>query len=189
MNPNNASEKSAADQVNTSIIPQQMNDSTPSSQHQDGNENEQNHSSRDVVLKYKKPLQCLVLRSKTYMEDAERRGPHTPGTGLDSQTFGQVESEILRREQPIMYANLDIDVFWPHTGECCTGMIHPLGGVYKDPAMNASSRIIVPKNKHNYHAKVLGHIDDENQRELQRLLAWEPPMIKYIKESQINDIL
>lgn len=90
------------------------------------------------------------------MEDAERRGPHTPGTGLDSQIFVQVESEMLRREQPIMYADLDIDVFWPQTGECCTGMIHPLGGVYEDPAMKRSSRIIVPKNKHNYHAKVLG---------------------------------
>ncbi|KAF5872119.1 uncharacterized protein Bfra_009148 [Botrytis fragariae] len=379
MNPNNASEKSAADQLATLAIPQQMNGSTSSTQHQDRNFNEQNCSlgaidqiahteevvgqdtkvdvrnkdapalksapetfeqfrdlptelrlriwkfaglqpriihvtnynntwpeniylcpsmpqqcpltmtcieSRGVVLKFKKPLQGLVLRSKTYMEDAERRGPYTPGTELDSQNFGQVEAEMLRREQPIIYANLDIDVIWPHTGECWTDMVHPLGGVYRDPGMK---RIIVPKNKHNYPAKVVGvmprlldnrslgvyqwaksldaqelyflqddedfsiieestqvshpcdgfvseasltqlvwggdemrgslediheahkkgfndsrnftircfqqdlvksgRLDGEDQRELQRLLAWEPPKIKYIKESQIKDIL
>ncbi|TGO57351.1 hypothetical protein BELL_1350g00030 [Botrytis elliptica] len=74
--------------------------------------------SRDAVLKFSKPLQRLVLRSKTYMEDAERRGPHTPGTELDSQIFGQVEAKMVRREQPTIHANLDIDVIWPHTGEC-----------------------------------------------------------------------
>ncbi|TGO10089.1 hypothetical protein BTUL_0144g00030 [Botrytis tulipae] len=108
--------------------------------------------SRDVALKFKKSLQGLVLRSKTYMGNAERRGPHTPGTELDSQSFGQVEAEMLRRE-PIIYANLDIDIMWPHTGECCTGMIHPSRGVYRDLTMK---RTIVPKNKHNYHANVLG---------------------------------
>ncbi|TGO24713.1 hypothetical protein BPAE_0096g00190 [Botrytis paeoniae] len=380
MNPNNASEKSTADQVATLAIPQQINGSTSSTQHQDRNENEQNHSvsaidqiahteevikkdtkvdirnkdalaiksapetfqrfrdlppelrlriwkfaglqpriihvtnynntwpenvylcpsmpqqcpltitcieSRDVVLKFKKSLQGLVLKSKTYMEDAEQRGPHTPGTELGSQIFGQVEAEMLRREQPIIFANLDIDVIWPHTGECWTDMIHPLGGAYRDLGMK---RIIVPKNKHDYLAKFLGvmprlvdnrslgvyqwaksldaqelyflqeddedfsiieestqvshlcdgfvsevslnqlvwggdemreslediheahkkgfndsrnftircfqqeifesgRLDDEDQRELQRLLAWEPPKIKYIKEAQIKNIL
>ncbi|KAM0126745.1 hypothetical protein ACHAPC_008392 [Botrytis cinerea] len=247
--------------------------------------------SRDVVLKFKKPLQGLVLRSKTYIEDAERRGPYTPGTELDGPIFRQVETEMLQRGQPIIYANLDVDIILPHTGESWTDMIHPLGGVYRDPTMK---RIIVPKNKHNYPAKVLGvmphladkrsltvyqwakcldlqevyflqeddenfsiieestqvshlcdgfvseaslnqlvwggdnmrgslediyevhkkgfnnfrdysvrclregleksvksgrPIDEDDQRELQRLLAWKPPTIKYIKESQINDIL
>ncbi|KAF7859513.1 uncharacterized protein EAF02_010961 [Botrytis sinoallii] len=82
---------------------------------------------RDVVLKFNKPLQGPNLRSKTYMEDAERRGPHTTGTELDTQIFGQVEAEMVRREQPIIHANLNIDVIWPHTGECWTDMIHPMG--------------------------------------------------------------
>ncbi|KAF7911466.1 uncharacterized protein EAF01_002973 [Botrytis porri] len=124
--------------------------------------------SRDVVLKFKKPLQGLVLRSKTYIENSERRGPYQPDTEYDSRIFGQVEAEMLMG------------------GNEMRGSLEDIHEAYKkgfDDSRNFTIRCF------QQDLVKSGHLDDKDQRELQRLLAWEPPKIEYIKESQINDSL
>ncbi|TEY36661.1 hypothetical protein BOTCAL_0544g00040 [Botryotinia calthae] len=205
MNPENTFEQSEADQkhqVATLAIPQKMNSSTSSTQHQDGDDNEHNCSvgaidqiahteevtGKDTeadmrndnihainsaprtfrqfrnlpaelrlriwkfaglqarvihVDKYNDtwpentylcssmPQQCSL--TMTYLESRDVVLKFKNGTELDGPIFRQVESEILQRGQPIIYANLDVDIILPHTGECWTDMIHPLGGVYEIP--------------------------------------------------------